>query len=271
MATSRTGRLTLVLIVSTLLAGCLWWLANTSPRAVQADAAGTLFVTPSGSGTACTQAAPCTLQTAAAQAQAGDVVYLAAGSYYGVDAGAVVTVTRGYTLYGGWDGAATGTVQREPGLYPSVVDGQNVRQGVHIYGTFSAGLDGLTITSGRAEQGGGVFVREATVFVRNNVITACHTVTYTTFDYGRGGGICVRSSGHGVIANNLIANNTSGYGGGIYDVHNAGTTIECNEISGNVAMKRGGGVIIEDSGGILRGNHVANNSAGSDSGGALLW
>jgi hypothetical protein len=85
-------------------------------------------------GTACVQAVPCTLQTATAQALAGDLVYLAAGTYRGVGAGAVVTVTRGYTLYGGWDSVAAGPVWRDPNAYRSVVDGQNVRQGVKDLG-----------------------------------------------------------------------------------------------------------------------------------------
>jgi len=94
MAIPRIQRLTLSVIVAAFLAGAVWLLASGLPGAVRA-AAGTLFVKPSGSGTACTQAAPCTLQAAAAQALAGDQVYLAAGTYRGVDAGAVVTVTKG--------------------------------------------------------------------------------------------------------------------------------------------------------------------------------
>jgi hypothetical protein len=194
MAVPRIQRLTLSLIVATLLAGALWMLANSRPAPASADS-GALFATPSGSGTACSQAAACTLQTAGAQAQAGDVVYLAAGSYHGVDAGAVVTVTRGYTLYGGWDGAAAGPVARGPAAHPSVLDGENVQRGLYIDGMFTAGVDGLTITSGKAEQGGRIFVRHATVLIRNNVITACQTVTFTTWAYGAGAGICLHSAG----------------------------------------------------------------------------
>jgi hypothetical protein len=270
MAIPRSSRLTLSILVAGLLAGALWWLASGSPGAVHATA-GTLFVKPAGSGTACTQAAPCTLQTAAAQALAGDLVYLAAGTYLGAGPGAVVTVTGGYTLYGGWDGVAAGQVRRDPNVYRSVVDGQNVRQGVHISGTFTAGLDGLTITSGIAPEGGGVYVRWTTVFIRNNVITACQTITFTGWDSGAGGGIFLQYAGPGVIANNVIANNISGYGGGICDRDSTGMTVEGNEIRANVARKRGGGMLISDAWDIVRGNLVTNNSAAGDGGGALLW
>jgi len=270
MAIPRSRRLTLSILVAGLLAGALWWLASSSPGAVHATA-GTLFVKPAGSGTACTQAAPCTLQTAAAQALAGDLLYLAAGTYLGAGAGAVVTITGGYTLYGGWDGAAAGPVSRDPNVQRSVLDGQDVRQGVHISGTFTAGLDGLTITAGKAPQGGGIYVRQATVVIRNNVITACQTITFTGWAFGAGGGIYLESAGHGVIANNLIANSTSGYGGGICDEYSAGITIEGNEIAGNVAKKRGGGLLLERGPDIVRGNRFSNNSAASDGGGALLW
>ena len=44
-------------------------------------AAGTIFAAPDGSGTACTEAAPCDVWEATAQAQAGDVVFLRGGAY----------------------------------------------------------------------------------------------------------------------------------------------------------------------------------------------
>jgi hypothetical protein len=270
MAIPRLRHLTLAVVVTVLLASALCLLSMSSPGVVRANL-GALFVKPSGGGTACTQAAPCTLQTAVAQAQAGDVVYLAAGTYRAMDAGAVVTVTDGYTLYGGWDGAAAGPVVRDPAVHQSTVDGQDVRQAVHIEGSFTAGLDGLTITSGKAERGGGIYVRQATVVIRNNIITACQTITHTTWAFGTGGGIYLEFAGPGRIANNRIANNTSGYGGGIYDWASAGLTIADNEITANLARERGGGILIEDAADIIRGNLLANNHADGDGGGALLW
>jgi parallel beta-helix repeat protein len=270
MAIPRLGRLILSVLVAALLASALWLLANRSPAAVLATA-GALFAKPAGSGSVCTQAAPCTLQTAAAQALAGDVVYLAAGTYVGTGAGAVVTVTRGFTLYGGWDGATAGPVWRDPHAYRSVIDGQNARQGVLISGTFTAGLDGLTITSGKAERGGGIYVKWATVFIRNNVITACQTITDSSYAFGRGGGICLQSVTGGVIANNQMTNNASGYGAGIYAGDSTDITIEGNEISANGAAQNGGGVMMDFSSGLIRGNRFANNRATYDGGGALLW
>lgn len=44
-------------------------------------AEGTLFVAPGGTGTACTQASPCSLQEATARATPGDVVFLRGGTY----------------------------------------------------------------------------------------------------------------------------------------------------------------------------------------------
>ena len=63
-------------------------------------ASATLFVKPGGSGTACTQLTSCALQTALDQAADGDTVYVATGIYTGAG-GAVITVTKSITLYGG--------------------------------------------------------------------------------------------------------------------------------------------------------------------------
>src|SRR5262247_2141556 len=60
------------------------------------------FVTPTGSGSTCSQAAPCSLTTALAQSVSGDSIYLAAGTYTGTGT-AVISLTASVALYGGWD------------------------------------------------------------------------------------------------------------------------------------------------------------------------
>lgn len=85
------------------------------------------FVTVSGSGSACTQAAPCDLPTALSQANDGNTIYIAAGTYTGTGA-AVITVTRSITFYGGWDSAASGPVVCDPATYPTKLDSEWARQ-----------------------------------------------------------------------------------------------------------------------------------------------
>ena len=66
------------LAIAMLLLGLSAWPAQAS-RATE-PAAATLFVKPTGSGTTCAQAAPCTLQSALAKLADGDTVYFAEGT-----------------------------------------------------------------------------------------------------------------------------------------------------------------------------------------------
>jgi hypothetical protein len=79
---NNSHRLALSLGITALLVAGLFMLLGMTARTAGADA-GTLFVTPLGSGTACTQAQPCALQTALTQATDGDTLYLAGGAYIG--------------------------------------------------------------------------------------------------------------------------------------------------------------------------------------------
>ena len=165
------------------------------------------FVKPSGAGAACTQASPCALPTALGTAADGDRIYVGAGTYTGTGS-EVALVDRAVHLLGGWNGAASGDVARDPIANGSVLDGQQARRGVKIVAS-GAVLDGFTVANGNAtgqnaDCGGGN--RD-----------------------GCGGGILVTASGV-TIANNLIRDNVAAttpaadqqviaYGGGIKGYH----------------------------------------------------
>lgn len=250
-----------------LLAALLLFIQISLPIARAAPAH--LFVSPTGSGDACTQAAPCALQTALDGAAATDTIYSAEGIYTG-SGGAVISLTKSITLYGGWDGTATTPVVRDPETYPTILHGEDVRRGVYISGSITPTLDGFIISGGAGANGGGVYVFNAAPLLQNNVITANRTIT-TDYDGGQGGGIFVGGNGRATIAQNDILSNTAGYGGGVY--HNSGltVTITANVINGNVAADRGGGVMIERSPDILEGNVISENTAVRDGGGVMLW
>ncbi|MDW8102961.1 MAG: right-handed parallel beta-helix repeat-containing protein [Anaerolineae bacterium] len=113
----------------------------------QADP-GTLFVKLGGTGNACTQINPCALQTALLQAMGGDTIYVAGGTYTGTGS-TVINITKSVTLYGGWDGATSGPVVRNPAPYPTALDGQKARRDISMTGPATVVLDGLTIANGR--------------------------------------------------------------------------------------------------------------------------
>lgn len=280
-------------IVSSLIAGGLllvglFLLLNEAPPIARADP-GNLFVTSAGSGD-CSQANPCNLQTALSTASNGDTIYLAAGTYTGTG-GAVITVTKSITLYGGWDGSPTGPVARDPRAHPTVLDGERQRRVVYIGGDITPTLDGLIITRGNATGlitdcsgtagnpdgcGGGIFVYQAHPFILNNIITdnvaALTTAGYPTGTTGYGGGIYLQEATRAVISGNVVISNVAsaadkGYGGGIALIgYGEGTVVRGNQVLNNWATLKnvtgwGGGIaggpdgaLIEDN--LIQGNHT---------------
>ena len=256
------------LVASGLFLVGLCLLLNGTSQTAWADS-GELFVTPAGSGD-CSQANPCDLQTALSTVSNGDTLYVAGGTYTG-SGGAVITVTHSITLYGGWDGTTTMPVVRDPTTYPTTLDGEATRRGVHISGEITPTVAGFIITGGRAEDGGGIYVYDASPRIQNNVITANRTIDGGAYADGRGGGIYVGGNSAASITQNRILSNTSGYGGGIYHDGGGSITVITNEIAGNSVLHRGGGIMVERSPDLIQANVIAGNTAAADGGGLLIW
>ncbi|MGD0918950.1 MAG: right-handed parallel beta-helix repeat-containing protein [Thermodesulfobacteriota bacterium] len=228
-----------------------------------------LFVSSHGTGTTCTQGNPCTLQTALAQANDNDTHYLARGTYTGAG-DAVITVTKSVMLYGGWDGSTRRPLLRDPEAYPTTVQGEDQRQGISISGNITPTIDGFIVTGGKAPDGGGIYIKNASPLIKNNIITTNRTIT-GYYEDGRGGGVFVQGTSTAVIVNNKILNNNSGYGGGIYSADSGGVTVEDNLITRNTASHRAGGILAERSPDIILRNIVSSNTAAEDAGGILVW
>jgi len=256
------------LVAGGLLLVGLFLLLNETSQMARA-ALDHLFVMPSMTGD-CSQGDPCNLQTALNQAVDGNTLYLAQGTYTGAG-GAVITVTKSITIYGGWDGATTTPVVRDPDTYLTTLNGEDTRRVVYISGNISPTIDGLVITGGKDFDGGGVFIYDASPIIQNNVITANRTINGGLYDDGRGGGIFVSGASKAVIAQNRILSNTSGYGGGIYHDASTAITITANEIVDNIASYRGGGILVERSPDIVQANIISGNTAAQDGGGMLIW
>ena len=231
------------------------------PDLAQAEP-GIFFVSTTGSSSNCTQAAPCQLTTALQKAVDTEIIYLAAGTYHAAG-DAVVSITRDITLYGGWDGSATGPIYRDPHLYPSILDGQDVRRVVVISNGSAPVLDGLVITNGYGDFSG--------AGVRSNVshptIKGC-TIQDNDAD-GDGGGIFI-NGGSAQIIDNRIVNNSANWAGGLRIINNPQVTIKGNLVLGNEAINSGGGIEIECCGGSVvhvEGNTITSNSAGAAGGG----
>jgi hypothetical protein len=280
-----------------LLLVVLFLLLNGAPQIARADP-GDLFVSTTGSGSACTQAAPCTLQTALDNAADGNTIYIAGGNYTGAGS-AVVTVTKSITLYGGWDGATTTPPVRDPAAHPTTLDGEGVRRGVYIGGDITPILQGLRITRGNAaglggyeyygtsDAGGGVYVITATVtladnnifsntaqygagvFLVNSLGTLNHNTICSNTATNGGGGVFVYKGAPILRGNAIISNTSSNIGGGLYLFSTAPSLLH-NTIAGNSANHSGGGVTVASCNPILAGNFIVDNAA-KFGGGIRLW
>jgi len=275
--------------VGLLLVG-LFLLLNETAQVARA-APGTLFVAPGGSGD-CSQAIPCDLQAALSTASEGDTLYLAQGIYTGAG-GAVITVTRSITLYGGWDGSQTTPPMRDPVLFPTTLDGERQRRVVYVDENVAPTIDGLIITGGNAtgldgglfagsDSGGGIYSLNASPLIQNNVITNNIASTQAGVR-ALGGGIYINSdSTVAVVRYNQIISNTAGVeiqqgdGGGLF-INGAadvlGNTFQENSACKNCDHASGGGVYIgwTTSEIVIAHNLFENNQARWGGGIHLVW
>jgi len=247
-----------------LLLGLVFWL-NTPPPIARADP-GDLFITFEGTGD-CSQAAPCDLPTALGLAADGDTIYLAGGNYTGSGA-AVVTLTHGITLAGGWDGAAGGPVARDPAAYPSILTGSHARRVVYVAGGVTATLDGLRIESGApgSGSGGGVYAETTRLTIRN-----CWIRYNSAPQSGGGVLLSLGSSGAYVLENNRIQDNhADGVGGGVAILQSGDVALTNNLILTNTSDDKGGGVYVEGGAITLVGNTLRGNYADFGGGAVAL-
>jgi Right handed beta helix region len=279
-----------------LILAVILLLGNGLSQMVYAD---DLFVKTDGTGTACTQGEPCSLQTALTQAIESDTVYVATGAYTGTGDN-VITITQGILLYGGWDGSPTGPVVLDPETYPTTLDGENSRRVIHISGTISPTIDGFIITKGNATGlttdctgssgtpggcGGGLFVYQASPTISNNEISNNVAAVTSTNLTGYGGGVYIRLGSGAEITNNTIMENDAsqgdhGAGGGlcVYTC-GVGMRIEDNRFRDNYGTTNtgvgwGGGIHLGSSSPLVQNNIIQGNvasSGGSSSQGSGLY
>ncbi len=235
MNTYRRVIFSLTLGLGLLLAWC--WQSGGVPNPIRA-ASGALFVTPDGTGN-CSQDDACDLPAALAQAVAGDTIYLAQGTYTGTG-DAVLVLTHDLLLAGGWDGAPSGPVIRDPELYPTTLDGEDARRVVYVSGAGNVTLEGLTLANGRtlsttlpSWNGAGLYALDANLILRhshfhNNLVDV---YDYDAVDsYAYGGGAYVEGGTAQLYATTFRGNSAwarrSAGGGGAAFVEALSVTVE---------------------------------------------
>jgi hypothetical protein len=224
-----------------------------------------LFVSTAGSGLICTQADPCDLATAMLNAQDGDHIYFAAGTYTSASP-AVLTLTNDISLYGGWDGSTTVPIVLNPHLYATILDGENDRRVVDISAGAAPILDGFTLANGYGDySGGGVRSQSSHPTIQNCIIQNNRAD-------GDGGGIFL-NRGSAQILDNRILDNSANWAGGLRIINSPQVTVRGNYIIGNTANNSTGGIDIDCCGGStvkVEENWIIGNSANTYGGGVAL-
>jgi len=225
----------------------------------QADA-GILYVDgATGSDTTdCTNpAAPCaTIGYALSQAESGDEIRVAEGTYTEtLGIGITVTLRGGYEA-AGWT--------RDITAHPTIVDGGGADAVVIWIGSgATVTVEGFTVQGANhvSDDGGGIYVRDTTT-----VISA--TVVQSNATGGSGGGVCIEgdTSDVSVINSSLLNNTAGGAGGGLKGWGWPTITLDNVEVRGNTAQGGGGGLSVGSI--TITNSQVMSNTAG-DSGGGI--
>src|SRR5690606_18482311 len=107
-----------------------------------------VYVAPDGTGNGTSWANPSGLQDAVDNASAGDELWLRQGTY---NVSTTITFNKRLEIMGGFSGSGD---QRDPDLYPSIIDGQG---SVHMIQTGSGSsntlFDGISFINGYANTG----------------------------------------------------------------------------------------------------------------------
>jgi hypothetical protein len=185
----------------------------------------------------------------AAFAAGGGEVWVAAGTYTATT-DPVLTMKEGVALYGGFAGTESELEARDWESRVTVIDGENIRRCVN--GVRDARLDGFTITNGRSDRGGGMFIGAGA----NPVVTNC--IFTENFAEEEGGGIF--NLGEPTVENCNFAGNIAEIGGGMF---NRGTTLTvvASHFTANFARVAGGGMYNEAASPVVKNCGIVANVA----------
>jgi len=201
--------------------------------------------------------------------------------------GYVVALTKTVILRGGYD--ATFADPPDPDANPTTLDARQLGRVISITGDISPTIEGFTITGGDAsglggalvneipaDVGGGIYSRNASPIIVNNVVVGNIASTLTD-TMGLGGGIGLQSaSASAVISSNQVFSNVAstgfgGQGGGLY-LGESVATVSGNTVYSNTGStaNHGGGMDVSESA-ASGGSGVEDVSESAASGGGGIY
>lgn len=177
-----------------------------------------------------------TVGNALATAVAGDQVWVARGTY-----NECVTLHDGVSLYGGFFGNEANLGDRNWQANASILNGSGTNGPIVSMNNVgpSTRLDGMVITGGSAEEGGGVSLADSAAVVANN------NLRYNSA--GNGGGLSISGSLSAslqpTVTNNLFFGNYSSGDGGAIAISVSSPLVAWNQVFRNTAARNGGGIV----------------------------
>ncbi len=212
-------------------------------------------------------------------AEAGDEIWVAAGTYYptydyglGIgDRGKHFRMINDVSMYGGFSGMETVLEQRDIQNNETVLSGNVFGHCYHVFYhpeelalVSSAVLDGFTVRDGMSNfAGGGMYNDNCNPTIRNCEFIYNSAVTH-------GGGIYNFQSSPTMLNCSVRYNSADYYGGGIFNDEFSMPQFKGCTISHNTAFYRGGGMYNEESSApMIQDSDITNNT--SDYGGGIYY
>ncbi len=173
-----------------------------------------------------------TIASALTAAGAGDEIWVAKGTYE-----ENIAMAGGVSLFGGFIGSEDYLAQQDPEIYVTIINGSASGSCVTLSGVSDVVLDGLTITGGSADQGGGIYAENVTG--SSSIVNCLINGNSAT---NNGGGIYCSTCELTIKDTTFDSNDvTENYGGGLY-CSGSQVMLDSCTFSKNTANKYGGGI-----------------------------
>jgi predicted outer membrane repeat protein len=221
-------------------------------------------VTGTDSGDCSNPAAACrTPQYAVEQAEPGDEVRIAAGTYTVTD---TIRISQSLVLTGGYSTADWDSP--DPIANPTRLSGAGIYRVIHITGTGTVAVSHVTIADGYvdSEPGAGIWNAGASLTVRGVTFTSNQLANPAEGDVSGAGIANIDGGGLHLVDCRFEDNSSGGHGGALYNGFGASTFVSGTVFAGNSALGGGGGAIDSRGPLVLVSSTVTGNVASSAGG-----